>query len=145
MISSVDFYGFATFANIWILGNGGICHRLVYNLYHQFVQGTEKFSTPLYISKHFIYYLMIILTKPLVKKKAKKFYFLKWRFFKMHLSHQIALTTHAFSGKIFYFLKEHFFFLIPIFLTYKKRAGLIFTGFTQNELLFKFKLTLTSS
>lgn len=124
MISSVDFYGFATFANIWILGNGGICHRSVYNLYHQFVQGTEKFSTPLYTSKHFIYYLMIILTKPLVKKKAKKFYFLKRRFFKMRLSHQIALTTHAFSGKIFYFLKEYFLKKFQFFLPIRKGQGL---------------------
>lgn len=67
---------------------------------------------------------MIILTKPLVKKKAKKIYFLKWRFLKMCLSYQTVLTTHAISGKIFHFLKEYFFKKFQFFLPIRTGQGL---------------------
>lgn len=94
----------ATFTSVWILGKlvefGTI-------QYHQFVQGTEKFSTPPHTSKHSIFYSNDYSDKTISQEESKETLFFKVEILKTHLSHQTALAM-LFLAKIFISYKHTF-------------------------------------
>ena len=93
-------------------------NHLVYNLYHQFVQGTEKFSTPSHTSKYFIYYSNDCSDKTISQEESKEILFFKVEILKMQFSQQTALSTHAILAKSLFPKRKLLFFLIKNFLIY---------------------------